>query len=217
MADSASQQITEQVDDRLVTQSKSGDREAMTELVRRHYPGSLRIARSILRSEDEAQDAVQESYRAAFQHLHNFRQNACFKTWISRIVVNQSLMVFRRSRRVVWTSLEEVLTAGRGSLELTSGEPTQEDVLLHRESVRAASHALSRLPPSLREAYELHEVAGLSVGEVAARLGLSVAATKSRLFRARSFLRSRLSKTHSAPQARSAIQSYTCRQTATLQ
>ncbi len=217
MSDSQNFEVTAQIDDRLVTQSKQGDQEAMTELVRRHYQGSLRIARSILRSEEDAEDAVQESYRAAFQHLHTFRQNACFKTWITRIVVNQSLMVFRRSRRVTWTSLEDVVTADRGSLELVSPEPTQEDALLSEETVQVLSKALSRLPSSLRVAYELHEVAGVSVNEVADRLGLSVAATKSRLFRARSFLRTRLSSTPVAPAAFTGIGPRVSMHTATVQ
>jgi RNA polymerase sigma-70 factor, ECF subfamily len=83
---------------RLVELSKSGGQDAMTELVRRNYQRSLRVARSILHNQQESEDAVQAAYGSAFQHLDTFRQDSSFSTWITRIVMNESIMGVRRLR-----------------------------------------------------------------------------------------------------------------------
>ena len=85
-------QTPETTDHELVEQCKHGDEEAMAKLVRRHYGSSLRIARSILRNQSDSEDAVQTAYGRAFQHLHTFRKEARFSTWITSIVVNQTRM-----------------------------------------------------------------------------------------------------------------------------
>jgi RNA polymerase sigma-70 factor (ECF subfamily) len=181
----------EQTDQELVEESKRGDEHAMAELIRRHYAASLRIARSILRNQQDSEDAVQSAYCQAFQHLHGFREQARFSTWITSIVVNQSLMHLRRLRRATMLSLEDPI--GESPIRyFTSREPTPEERTGRREIASAISRALARLPNGLRLAYTLHAVSGMPVDEVARKLGLSVSATKSRIFRARSRLESRL-------------------------
>ncbi|MGD1094898.1 MAG: sigma-70 family RNA polymerase sigma factor [Bryobacteraceae bacterium] len=176
----------------LIEQSKQGDQAAMTELFGRHYPASLRVARGILRSEDESQDAVQAAYISAFQHLNNFRGDACFKTWITRIVVNCCFMQLREPRRrVTWVDLDSVRGWHVQDI-LTSAAPTPERAAWWNEITVAFSDAVARLPKHLREAYALYSVSGLSLREVAAALGLTVPATKTRLFRARHRVRVRL-------------------------
>jgi len=179
-------------DHELVEQSKRGDKEATTELIRRHYAGSLRLARAILRNQQDCEDAVQAAYCRAFQRLHTFRAEARFSTWITTIVVNQSLMHLRRVRKVAMLSLEEPIS-GPISRYFTSREPSPEEHTAHREVSAAVSRAMARLPKALRSAYTLHAVSGLPVAEVAGKLGISVSATKSRIFRARCTLESRLS------------------------
>jgi RNA polymerase sigma-70 factor (ECF subfamily) len=184
-------QTPEATDQELVEQSKQGDEEAMAKLIRRHYGASLRIARSILRNQPDSEDAVQTAYSRAFQHLHTFREEARFSTWITTIVVNQSRMHLRRQRRATLLSLEEPIHELIPHY-LTSREPTPEESTARREVSTAISRALARLPHGLRMPYTLHAVSGLSVAEVADKLGLSVSATKSRIFRARCALESRL-------------------------
>lgn len=179
----------------LIAQSKDGNQEAITELVSRHYTTSLRVARSILRNEQESEDAVQAAYTNAFRCLETFREDARFSTWITRIVVNQSIMRLRRLQRARCVSLDE-LTPERGLTRFfTSHDPSPEDVARRREISMVVLHAVSRLPLTLRQAYTLHALNGLSLDEVANKLGLSVAAAKTRVFRARSALRSRLEHT----------------------
>ena len=184
-------QNTETTDRELVVQSKQGDEEAMALLIRRHYGASLRIARSILRNESDSEDAVQTAYSRAFQYLHTFREEARFSTWITSIVVNQSRMHLRRQRRATLLSLEESIPE-QTPLYLKSREPTPEESTARREISTAIARALARLPRGLRTPYTLHAVSGLPVAEVAGKLGLSVSATKSRIFRARCTLESRL-------------------------
>jgi len=177
-------------DHQLVEESKRGNEQAMTELIRRHYTMSLRVARSILRNHHDSEDAVQTAYCRAFQHLNDFREEARFSTWITSIVVNQSLMHLRRQRRATVLSLEDPI--GSPIRYFTSREPTPEEVTARGEIASAVSRALARLPNGLRLAYTMHVISGLPLNEVASQMGLSISATKSRIFRARCRLESRL-------------------------
>ena len=143
---------SEATDQELVEQSKQGDEEAMAKLIQRHYGASLRIARSILRNESDSEDAVQTAYSRAFQHLHTFREEARFSTWITTIVVNQSRMHLRRERRATLLSLEEPIHEQIPQY-LTSREPTPEESTARREISTAISRALARLPHGLRTLY----------------------------------------------------------------
>ena len=163
----------------------------MAHLIRRHYVTSLRIAQSILRNQPDSEDAVQTAYARAFRQLHTFRGEARFSTWITSIVVNQSLMHLRRHRRATVLSLEEPIHE-RTQRCLESREPTPEESAVRHEISSAIARALAKLPDGLRMPYTLHAISGLPIAEVADKLGLSVSATKSRIFRARCTLQSRL-------------------------
>ena len=184
------QPVAELTDTELVEGCRRSDKDAMTALIRRHYGTSIRIARSILHNAQDSEDAVQTAYCQAFQHLHSFREQARFSTWITSIVVNQSLMHLRRARRVTLLTLDEP-AAGR-TRYFRSWDPTPEEIAARNEITSGISTALERLPKGLRPAYLLHAVSGLPVPEVARKLGLSVSAAKSRIFRARRTLESRL-------------------------
>jgi RNA polymerase sigma-70 factor (ECF subfamily) len=181
----------ERTDRELVAKCRRSDEAAITELIRRHYPTSIRIAGSILRNRQDSEDAVQMAYCQAFQRLSTFREEARFSTWITSIVVNQSRMHLRRARRATLVSLEEPAWE-RASQRLRSWEATPEESTARKELSHAIWSAVERLPNALRSAYTLHEVSGLPIAEVARKLGLSVAATKTRIFRARRTLESRL-------------------------
>jgi RNA polymerase sigma-70 factor (ECF subfamily) len=180
-----------ETDQELVEQSKQGDEEAMAKLIRRHYQASVRMANSILRNQPDAEDVVQTAYTRAFLKLHTFREEARFSTWITSIVVNLSLLHLRGRRRANLLSLEEPMKA-RTRVFLTSREPTPEENAARREVSAAISRALANLPDNLRTPYKLHAISSLPLMDVANRLGLSLSATKSRIFRARCTLESRL-------------------------
>ena len=100
--------VQPRLDSELLADGRNGDAQALSELFERHYTSSMRVARRILRSDEEACDAVQSAYLAAFEHLHGFRGDAQFNTWITRIVKNQCFMYLRRpERRRVCSNLDE--------------------------------------------------------------------------------------------------------------
>jgi RNA polymerase sigma-70 factor, ECF subfamily len=176
-------------DSELVAHSRQGEEDAFAELFRRHHAQSLQLAIGILRQEHDAQDAVQVAYFQAFRRLDSFRGDASFKTWITRIVVNCCLLQLREGRnRVTWVQLESQNGAQSPDLLPSSGL-TPEKSAWCGEIAAAFSGAVARLPKNLRDAYTLFTISGLSLQEVATSLGLTVAATKTRLFRARAGMR----------------------------
>jgi len=162
---------------------------SLEELFRKHYPGSLRLANSILRHESEAADAVQSAYSNALKHLAGFREESSFATWISRIVVNQCLMRLRQLKRAPAMSIDDFPYEPGTTLFDGSRLPGPHEVFEQRETAAAIETAVSDLPAQLRQAWELHEMEGLSMRDMSSALGISVAAAKSRLFRARAELR----------------------------
>jgi RNA polymerase sigma-70 factor (ECF subfamily) len=176
----------------LIAAAQRGDQAAIAELFELHYPSSLCAARRILRSEEESQDAVQSAYLSAFRHLHKFRGDAAFKTWITRIVTNHCLMRLRQPWvRIKWIDLDS-LTANGKSSRLASPAPSPETSAFRREIASALADAASGLPKRLFEVFHLYAVSGLSLKQVAVTMGLTLPAAKSRLFRANARMRQRL-------------------------
>lgn len=176
----------------LIADGKRGDQAAIAELFRRHYPMSLRFASGILRSLEESQDAVQAAYLSAFLHLHTFRGDSCFKTWITRIVLNRCFAKARSPwRRAAFVDIEK-LDGNRGLDSLASTAPSPEKSAWCEEIASAHSHGLTKLPKHYREVYTLCAISDLTLDEAAKKLGITVANAKTRLFRARAAMRLRL-------------------------
>lgn len=187
--------LKELEDNELIRLSQSGEPDAFSELTRRNYAVSLRLAVSILRDREEAEDEVQNAYWKAFRHIGQFHFDARFSTWITRIVVNQCLMRLRSARRASWLYLDGSPNSDeRGPVELTDGELTPESRFGAGELASLVRREIRLIPPMLRKVFELRELEELPMQEVAERLGITVAAAKSRLLRARTELRTRLSK-----------------------
>jgi RNA polymerase sigma-70 factor, ECF subfamily len=182
-------------DDELVQRAQENDDEAFAELMRRTSPASLKLAVSILRDVHEAEDQVQTSYMNAWRHVAQFHQDAKFSTWISRIVVNQCLMRLRKLRTLNFVSLVDDGPDGEmREVQLTDHRQSPEASLAGKELGQVLKQEIQRLPPLMRSVVLLRDVEQLSTAEVADRLGLTPAAVKSRLLRARVELRSRLEK-----------------------
>ncbi len=182
-------------DEELVMQAQNGEHPAFAELMRRHQSSALKLAASILRDTQDAQDEVQNAFWKAFQHLNQFNREARFTTWLTRIVVNQCLMKIRRDRRASFLYLDDVqIGEDSGTLELPSTSEGPEGQLAKQEVGNVLRKEVSRIPPLLRKVFLLRDVERLPMPEVAARLGISIPAAKSRLLRARVELRARLEK-----------------------
>jgi RNA polymerase sigma-70 factor, ECF subfamily len=179
----------------LVDQAKSGHSSAFGELYERHRLRIYRSAFRILRNEQDAEDAVQQSFQRAFTNLYRFRGDSAFATWVTRIAINEALMMLRRRR--VTTPLFETNNDDVNSsspIELPDNRPTPEQAFAEKESRAVVSHAISRLRKNLRTVALLRELKGLSNAETARRLGLTVTAVKARTFHARRHLRKHLER-----------------------
>lgn len=182
-------------DDELVSLSQEGRKDAFSELMRRNYSSSFKLALSILHERQEAEDEVQNAYWKAFQHIGQFQRDSKFSTWMTRIVVNQCLMRLRQTRRAKFLYLDDTLIGEeRGTLELVDNSDSPESAVGTKELSALLQKEIGRIPPLLRNVFVLRDVKELSMAEVAERLGISIAAAKSRLLRARLELRQRLEK-----------------------
>ena len=176
----------------LIALGKRGNHSAIAELFRRHYPSSLGVARRILRSGHDSQDAVQSAYCLAFEHIQAFRGEGGFKTWITRIVINSCLMYLRQNKRwVTYSNIEDPNESGT-RVALHSRVNNPEESTLRGEIASAFHAAVARLPVPSQEVLKLSTFSELSMEEIASTLGVSVPAAKSRLFRARAEVRQRL-------------------------
>jgi len=180
----------------LVHASKNGDVAAFEQLVKRYDGKLLRIAQSVTHNREDSQDAVQEAFLKAYQNLAQFREQSQFSTWLIRITVNQSLMKLRKQRTVREVSLDEEFQGDGDMLpaEVSDWAPNPEQLYWVSELRHILTRTLEALRPPLRAVFVLRDIEGLSIDQTAVVLGLSQAAVKARLWRARLQLREGLNK-----------------------
>jgi RNA polymerase sigma-70 factor, ECF subfamily len=190
-----SQDYRSMPDDALVRSAQAGETRAFDELVGRYQEKVYRLAFKILRHEEDASEALQDAFLSAFRGLKNFKAESTFSTWLYRIATNAALMKYRK-RRDGHVSLEQSQTGTEDSegLQIPDWSTQPVEDLLTAETRRVMEEAFDRLPEELRVVFELRDVHGRSNAEVAEQLGLTVAAVKSRLHRARIQLRDRLNR-----------------------
>ena len=178
----------------LVHAVKNGDVSAFEQLVGRYDRKLLRIAQHVTHNREDAQDAVQEAFLKAFQHLAQFREDSQFSTWLIRITVNQSLMKLRKQRSVREVSLDEDFQTDGDILpiEVADWAPNPEERYRTSELRDILAKMLEDLQPILRTVFVLRDIEGLSIVETAEVLDLTHTAVKARLWRARLQLRERL-------------------------
>lgn len=182
-------------DDELVRATQQGNDLAFAELIRRHQGSCRKLAVSILKDQQDAEDEVQNALWKAFQHINQFQQDSKFSTWLTRIVVNQCLMRLRKSKRAKWIYIDEVQVGDEVlTLELPDVRRSPERELGQSEVAAVLNREICRIPPLLRNVFLLRDIHEMPMPDVAEKLGISVAAAKSRLLRARIELRSRMEK-----------------------
>jgi RNA polymerase sigma-70 factor, ECF subfamily len=188
-------------DAELVSLAGRGDVAAFSELVQRHQDRVYAIALHLLRDAGEAEEVVQETFLAALEKLGTFRGDAAFTTWLHRVTANAALMRLRRRRRSPETPAEqpaeELLPRfdATGRIDATpyhDWSKRADEQLSDRQIREAVERAVQNLPEDYRIVFLLRDVDGLGGEEMAALLGITVAAVKSRLHRARLVLRERL-------------------------
>ncbi|MHB8670653.1 MAG: RNA polymerase sigma factor [Acidimicrobiales bacterium] len=173
--------------DALVTAARAGDRDAFEELVRATYADTYTLAYRLTGDEEDARDVTQEAYLRAFRGLRRFRGDSQFTTWLYRITANCAATSLGRRARHRHDELTEDL--GLVEVRPESDPESMADAELLRNRVGAA---LAELPPRLRAVVVLRDVYDLSHEAIADELGITEAAAKVRLHRARRKLRERL-------------------------
>lgn len=173
----------------LISEAKTGNHRAFEELCRRYSNIVMRSIRRVLQNQWDAEDALQETLLSAFTHLNSFEGRSSFSTWMTRIAINAALSRLRKNRHIT-VSLDDVRddTGSALSSVLKDEAPDAEWQLIHAQRAEVMAEAIVRLPPSLRSVLELRIRDGYSGKQIARKVGISEAAVKARLMRARLLL-----------------------------
>lgn len=181
----------------LVDRAKRGDVRAFEMLVVKYQRRIERLIGRMVRDVDLVQDIAQESFIRAYRALPQFRGDSAFYTWLYRIAVNtakKSLMDMKRDPLVLESNRstgEEGEETSRAENELTDGE-TPEALLASKEIAAAVNAAIEALSEDLRQAITLREIEGLSYEEIAEVMNCPIGTVRSRIFRAREAIATRL-------------------------
>jgi len=197
----------------LLERLRQGDEAAYEVLIRMYGGRMLAVARGLLRNEEDARDAVQSAYVAAFRGVATFKGTSQLSTWLHRIVVNAALMKLRTRRRKPEESIEDLLPTfleDGHHVESFSEWASQADRLLEQkhEIVRTA---IAELPETHRAVLMLRDIEDMSTDETAVALGISVNAVKIRLHRARQALGTLVRRRTGNRPERAGIESASCR------
>lgn len=188
-------------DPSLIARVLSGDRRAFEPLVRRHERRVFRVTLAVLGNVEDAEDAMQDTFIKAYRHLSQFRRESRFTTWLTRIAVNEALQ--KRQARKHLISLDESQETESPALpqrfEPWNADPEE---LYSKQEIRGlVETAIQALPTIYREALILRDVEGMSAEEAAEVRGITVAALKSRLLRARLMMREALGASFEQPRS----------------
>lgn len=180
----------------LVEKCKKGDFHACEELVNRFERRIYNHALRILSDPSEAEEVLQDTFLNAFKNIDKYSSDGGFDRWLYKIATNNCLMRVRKKKAQPTVCLDEPLQLGDSSIQTEVADwSTQPDqALLNDEVKELINKAISQLPEDHRVVLLLHDIEGLSNNEIVDVLGLSLPAVKSRLHRARLFIRSELCK-----------------------
>jgi RNA polymerase sigma-70 factor, ECF subfamily len=178
----------------LVQRIARRDHAAFEALMRRHNSQLFRVARTILKDDGEAEDAVQDAYIDAYRHAGSFKGGAQVRTWLTRIVINQALMRLRKQRR------ERVVVPFAGDSERQEVDVVDErtespsSAASRAELRRILERRIDDLPLNFRTVFVMREVDEMTTGEIAECLSIPEATVRTRVFRARALLRESLAR-----------------------
>jgi RNA polymerase sigma-70 factor (ECF subfamily) len=175
----------------LIARVQRGENELFYELVRPYERRVYAAALAILRNQADAEDVAQEAMLKAFAKVNTFRAEARFSTWLTQITVNEALMRRRRERTRATEAIDdhrkdESYYAPR---EFADWREIPSEALERKEIRQRLAQALSTLDRKYREVFVMRDMEHLNIQETAEALGISVAAVKTRLLRARLMLR----------------------------
>jgi RNA polymerase sigma factor (sigma-70 family) len=187
---------TDSCDMYLVAAAKNGDHQAYEELCRRHSQQIFQRVLRITGNISDAEDALQEALLKAYVHIGGFEGRSAFSSWLTRIAINNALMLLRKRRSHPVYGFETNPEADDfGFPEPTEASYNPEESYIQNALENELAKAIRYLPPCLRVVIELRCQEDASMAQMAKTLGISVSAVKSRLLRARSRIRTHLETT----------------------
>ncbi len=176
----------------LVNRVLAGDTEAFEDLVRRHECRVYRTAVALTGNAEDAEEALQDTFLRVYQHLSEFRRDSRFTTWLTRIAINAALYKIRRRHENVSLDDPEASAEAFAPRQFESWRENPERLYASEEMRRIVEEAILSIPPAYRVVFVLRDVAEMDTVEAAEVLGLTIAALKSRLLRARLMVREAL-------------------------
>ena len=181
-------------DEDLVTRSKNGDLQAFEELVCRYERKAYFLAYRMMGNYDDANDLAQETFLRAFRAISGFRGDSSFSTWLSHIVTNLCRDELRKRYRISFESLDQEVCLGDAEVkkQIPSSAPGPDEIYERQELQQELQELLNTLSPEFRLALVLRDIQGFSYQEIAEQMECSLGTVKSRLNRARNFLKETL-------------------------
>ncbi len=184
-------------DSELARRVATGDKAAFEQVMRRHNRALYRTARSILKDDAEAEDALQDAYLLAYRNMDKYRGESSLATWLTRIVVNEAIARSRKGSRRA-----EIIQLAGDDESFDMAEPDMDDpnteqperAAMRADARRLLEQKIDELPAVFRTVFMLRAVEEMTVEETAACLGIPDATVRTRFFRARSMLRESLSR-----------------------
>ena len=187
-------------DSDLVSNFKNGNVSAYEELIGRYTEKVFRLAMRITRSQDDAEEVLQDVCVAVFDKLDTFEGKSAFSSWLYRITANTALMKLRKRKKHSALELDETILGAQQSWTTQRSDTSDVNYMSIRHELRdALREAIDGLPNDYRTIFILRDVDGLSNQEVGDVMDLSVPAVKSRLHRSRMILRRALAEYHHTP------------------
>lgn len=182
----------------LIQKSQQGDMDAFEQLLLRYEKKVYTIAYKYMGNPEDASDAAQEAMIKAYQSIGSFRGEASFGTWIGRITANKCLDELRKRKRIQVTSLDAEVELEEGSVqkEIAAEDATPEEHTIQQETVQYVQHILNQMREEYRIVLVLRELEGHSYEEIASMLSCSLGTVKSRISRARNYLKEQITADH---------------------
>jgi RNA polymerase sigma-70 factor (ECF subfamily) len=183
----------------LVRRIKRGEEQAFREMVDRYHARVYSLSYGVLRNAEDAEEATQDAFLTLYRKIGTFDESKKFFSWFYRVALNVAYSRARRRRSTPMVSLEDYLPRFRDDGHPVRGEiparvPNIEDETIARELAERAEEFIAELPPSYRDVIWMVDVEEMKPVDVAETLEISIPALKSRLHRARLFVRQRLAE-----------------------
>ncbi len=178
----------------IIRRAIDGDQRSCAEIVQRYRPQIFNLIIRMVRTREEAEDLVQETFIKAFHSLPSFNAEYAFSTWLYKIAVNNCIDYFRK-KRLKTTSIDTPIAAKDGDLtrEFPDEQTKGPDFgLIEEEHKNYIQAAIESLPAKYREAIVLRHVNDKSYEEISEELGVPIGTVKVRIFRAREMLKKKL-------------------------